>query len=339
MADRVVLLSGEHPTLPRAELRRLLAAFDPDASMEDRSPTVIQVSPGDVSATDEALRRMALCHAVSEHWGHGDLLECVEAAAQCADGKGSMAVRASRKGTAQVMHTGDIQKEVGQSLADAGHPIDLNRPDRVVTAWLHDDHVVVGERLWETDRSRFELRLVEERAHFSPISMHPRRAASLVHLAEVPPGGRILDPFCGTGGILLEAAMDGYDAWGSDVDDWMVQGTTQALADAADEPLPGTVFRADIADVPDLVDAVDGIVTDLPYGRASTTELEDVAALYRRSFATFADLLPKGRCAVIGCAEIELGRTIADHGFTIEEEHAEYVHKSLTRHYIVARRG
>lgn len=339
MADRVVLLSGEHSSLPRAELRALLAVHDAAATTTDLTHTVVRVTPGDEAGTDAALRRMALCHSVAVHWGHGDILDAVTAAKCMADGQGSVAVRAERTGKRGTLRTTEVEKEIGQALAEAGHAIDLSAPDRTVTAWIHDDHIVVGERLWDTDRGRYERRVVTDRAHFSPITMHPRRAACLVHLARVAEGGTILDPFCGTGGTAIEAASEGYEVVASDIDDWMVQGTLQALADAGDEPLPGTVFRSDVGDVPDGIDPVDGIVTDLPYGRASTTDYEAVEVLYGRAFTAFAELLAPGRLAVIGCADPGLGRTIAEHGFTIEEEHAEYVHKSLTRHYIVAKRA
>jgi tRNA (guanine10-N2)-dimethyltransferase len=338
VAGRIVLLSGEHSTLPRAELSALLAVHDPTATLTDLSPTVVRIIPGSDAATDIALRGMALCHAVSDYWGHGDLLDILQTT-KCAAGlPGSFAVRAKRTGTDQTLRSRDVEQELGRALADDGHPIDLTFPDQTITAWIHDGIVAVGAQLWDTDRTRFERRVVTDRAHFSPVTMHPRRAATLVHLAQVPTGGRILDPFCGTGGLVLEAALDGFDSWGSDIDDWMVQGTLQTLADAGPEPLAATVFTADIGDVQERVENIDGIATDLPYGRASTTDNEAVGALYQRAFAAFAEILVDGKRAVIGCADLELGRKISEHGFVIEEIHAEYVHKSLTRHYLVARR-
>ncbi|NIP34812.1 MAG: methyltransferase domain-containing protein, partial [Thermoplasmata archaeon] len=62
-----------------------------------------------------------------------------------------------------------------------------------------------------------------------PISLHPKYARAMVNLAKVPLGGRILDPFCGTGGVLIEAALLGYEPLGSDIDPRMVEGSRRNL--------------------------------------------------------------------------------------------------------------
>lgn len=338
MADRAVLLSGEHPTLPLAELEALLAVHDPDATIEVLTPVVARITPTDGAAVDQALPRMALAHVWGRYWTHGTDLDTVaEAVQKQTDGQGSAAVVPLRTGIERLLDSQAVARTLGSALAGAGHAIDLRAPGRTLAAWIHGNTVVVAEQTGTVDRSRFELRTATDRDHFSPVTMHPRRALGLVHLARVTPGGRLYDPFCGTGGIVLEAALDGYDAWGSDLDPWMVQGTLQTLTDLADEPLPGNAFVADVGAATDLIDTVDGIVTDLPYGRASTTDREDLRSLYDRALAAFARLLSPGGRAVVGCPDPDL-LPVEAHGFEQVEHHAEYVHKSLTRHYVVLRR-
>jgi tRNA G10 N-methylase Trm11 len=81
---------------------------------------------------------------------------------------------------------------------------------------------------------------------------------------------------------------------------------------------------------------VDGIVTDLPYGRSSGTDGEELAPLYARAFTAFAALLTTGAHAVIGHPDPALLSGLEAQGFRIVERHAEPVHRSLTRHYAVA---
>lgn len=49
----------------------------------------------------------------------------------------------------------------------------------------------------------------------------PKLAQIMINLAS--PSGRILDPFCGTGVILQEALLMGYDAYGTDLSEKMVR--------------------------------------------------------------------------------------------------------------------
>ncbi|MHB1261979.1 MAG: hypothetical protein ACYC2H_09725 [Thermoplasmatota archaeon] len=337
---RAVLLSGEHPTLPPAELRALLDVHDPQATSL-ATGLVAVVQPGRPEATDAALALMALAHEWGELWAQAP--ETAEGLAQLAavvraktPGQGTAAVATLRRGEGKGLDRVAVERALGAALKDAGHAIDLNAPELVVFAWLLDGRIVVGLRRGQPDRSRFEARVSDERAHFSPVSLHPRRAASLLHLARVVPGGRVYDPFCGTGGFVLEAAIEGYDAWGSDLDSFMAQGTLQTLADAMAEPLEGHVFVADIADTPGLVGQVDGVVTDLPYGRGSSTDGEPLRELYERAFTAIAGLLAPGRHAVIGHPDPALLSGLEARGFRIVERHAEPVHKSLVRHFAVA---
>lgn len=348
MLPRLVLLSGEHATLPAAELRALLAVHDPGAQAAVDG-LVATVRPADPAGTDAALARMALAHAWGEAWASAaDTPEGLEELARAvalhatgaggAPGQAPAAVVTERRGLAKSGSSLAVERRLGRALRDAGHPIDLRAPRLTVFAWLVGGRVHAGRLRGAPDRGAYEGRVAEKRAHFSPVGLHPRRAASLLHLGRVPPGGTLYDPFCGTGTFVLEAALEGYRALGSDLDAWMVQGTWQTLTDVPPEPLDATVFEADIGDAPGLVGQVDGIVTDLPYGRASGTAGEGLAALYGRAFSAFADLLPPGRLAVVGHPDPALLSGIEAHGLQVVERHEERAHRSLTRHFAVLRR-
>ncbi|MEA3190501.1 MAG: tRNA (guanine10-N2)-dimethyltransferase [Thermoplasmata archaeon] len=341
--DRLALLSGEHPTLPRAELAALLAVHDPGATLATAG-LVARVTPADPAGTDAALARAALLFEWGEAWGDAPddaagLAHLAAVVRQRTDGKGRAAVWTERRGHGKSLSSLAVERTLGAALRDAGHAIDLRAPEVVLSAWLLDGRLWAVLRRGVADRSRFEARVAERREHFSPVGMHPRRAASLVHLARVPPGGTIYDPFCGTGTLALEAALDGHRVLASDLDAFMVQGTLQTLADAGPEPVDADCFVADIGDTPELVERVDGIVTDLPYGRASGTEGEEVGALYRRALAAFARLLSPGGRAVVGHARPELLADAAAFGLAVAEQHAEPAHRSLTRHFVVLERA
>ena len=57
----------------------------------------------------------------------------------------------------------------------------------------------------------------------------PKLAQTMLNLAGLPPGARILDPFCGTGVVLQEALLIGYSVVGSDIEPRMVDYTRENL--------------------------------------------------------------------------------------------------------------
>lgn len=57
----------------------------------------------------------------------------------------------------------------------------------------------------------------------------PKLAQTMLNLAQVSPGNRVLDPFCGTGVVLQEAALMGASVYGSDVSTRMVDFARQNL--------------------------------------------------------------------------------------------------------------
>ena len=92
----------------------------------------------------------------------------------------------------------------------------------------------------------------------------------------------MLDPFCGTGGILLEAGLIGIHIIGSDIEQKMIDGCQKNLEFYHLKNFQ--LFCADIGDISQYVSSVDAIVTDFPYARATTTKGEQLTKLYNRAF-------------------------------------------------------
>jgi 23S rRNA G2445 N2-methylase RlmL len=104
----------------------------------------------------------------------------------------------------------------------------------------------------------------------TPGTLHPPLAAAMAWLAGIRPGARVLDPCCGTGTILIEAAglVPGARLLGSDHD-------PQALAAAAanattmGDPVTGAITWAvaDAGRMPLRSAGIDRIVSNPPWGR------------------------------------------------------------------------
>jgi tRNA (guanine10-N2)-dimethyltransferase len=148
----------------------------------------------------------------------------------------------------------------------------------------------------------------------------------------VKSGETLLDPFCGTGGVLIEAGLMGIVPIGSDLREDMVKGCEVSLAKFG---LEARLFPADVRKLKEHVARVDAIATDPPYGR-STTMGGDIEALYSKSFEVFSDVLRRGRrLSIIVPKEhlIALGKEFME----LEASHSLRVHKSLTRHFCLFR--
>src|SRR5690606_19149211 len=80
-----------------------------------------------------------------------------------------------------------------------------------IRLFMEHEHVYVGMRLG--DRPLYKRPY--KQAHV-PGSLKPSVAAALLQLAGVQAGDRVLDPCCGAGTILIEAALMGARAQGGD---------------------------------------------------------------------------------------------------------------------------
>src|SRR5438094_9404762 len=74
---------------------------------------------------------------------------------------------------------------------------------------LVGEEFFLGRVMHRIDRARLEATKVAHRPFSLPISLHPKFARALLNLSRVPMAGFVLDPFCGTGGLLLEALSIG----------------------------------------------------------------------------------------------------------------------------------
>ncbi len=329
-------LSGEHDTLPRSEVIAVLEAYEIDFNILVEEPGVLIIdSPTAIKTLEMILnilkKRLALTRGIYEGLFTCDVNEINTRTKEINVGEGSIAVRAKR---IQNMHGEvkliDIERNIGK-LTKSTNTVDLKNPDVEIKVLLSKKGHV-GVKKIEIDRGVFETRKVQNRHFFSPISLHPRLARTLVNLSRVKEGEMLLDPFCGTGGILIEAGLIGVKPIGSDIDARMIQGCRQNLEDYGIEKT--TLFQSEVGDVKGRVEKVDAIVTDPPYGRSSSTAGEKAFSLYERAFKIFNEILTDGKYLAIVLPDkksIEIGEEL----FTLSEVHPQRVHRSLTRYFCV----
>ncbi|MFB6295919.1 MAG: methyltransferase domain-containing protein [Halobacteriales archaeon] len=241
------------------------------------------------------------------------------------DRSGTTAVRARDvRGTAGV-DTRAAERALGQDLVDLGFEIDLEDPDHELRALFAGESCALGWLAVEATRG-FGERAPTDRPFFQPGSMDPIEARAAANLAGARPGVAVLDPMCGTGGLLIEAGLLGADVIGLDAQPKMVRGASENL-DAALGAAPA-LARADATRLPLGTDAVDAVVFDAPYGRQSKIEGRDLASLVGGALAEARRVADRG--VVVADRSWEAAAEAA--GWTLEERFERRVHRSLTRH-------
>ena len=138
------------------------------------------------------------------------------------------------------------------------------KADLNVRVFIEGDTAVVGIRLGGQSLSRRPYK----QGHV-PGSLKPAVAAALLALAGVAPGARILDPCCGAGTILIEAKMLGAAALGGDN---YQQAVTAAHFNATKAGVTIHLYRWDACALPISDRSVDFVISNLPWGRAVTSE-------------------------------------------------------------------
>ncbi|MCB9790159.1 hypothetical protein H6763_00640 [Candidatus Nomurabacteria bacterium] len=93
-----------------------------------------------------------------------------------------------------------------------------------------DGTLKLARTLAVQDLEEFTLRDMEK--PYTNIEMGvlpPKLARIMVNLAGLKPGSTIWDPFCGSGSIVIESLLLGYDVIGSDIDPEAVEGTQKNI--------------------------------------------------------------------------------------------------------------
>ena len=93
--------------------------------------------------------------------------------------------------------------------------VELVVPETSIEFFFKDS--IIAARLVYENKEEFEERRAHLRPELSPISLDPRLARCLINLTGIEKG-IILDPFCGVGGILIEAGLMNLKPVGYDID-------------------------------------------------------------------------------------------------------------------------
>jgi tRNA (guanine10-N2)-dimethyltransferase len=302
---------------------------------------VERVAPGLATARGVRLGRvptLAYTHRVAELVGRTDAdVESAVALLRAAsvDRTGSVAVRGRDVRSSSGVSASAAERALGGVLVDRGFEVDLDDPDHVLRACFSDGTCLLG---WEAAASvrDFGTRAPTDRPFFQPGSMNPLDARAYVNLAAGPalPDATVVDPMCGTGGILIEAGLVGARAVGNDAQWKMARGARENLG-AYLPDAEWDVVRGDATALPLRDDAADAVVFDAPYGRQSKIARHELADLVGGALAEAARVAP----AAVLVADRPWADEAEDAGWAVDARFERRVHRSLDRHVHVLSRA
>lgn len=145
-------------------------------------------------------------------------------------------------------------------------------------------------------------------------SMPPKLAKIMINLAQLPAGETILDPFCGSGTVLQEGLLLGYQVIGADISDKAIRDTKKNLEwlRAQSSELRASkydLFQVDVRQISKYVQQADAVVAEPYLGpplRGSETRnqileiIKELSDLYDEAFSEFRKILnPGGKVVII----------------------------------------
>lgn len=349
-------LSGEHETLPKAEvfacLDALRVAYE-ERMFSDRLLVIdAQLSP-ESELLDILSKRLGMTHGIYDVRGMSKLDETgIVKIVENADLGAVMKKGDTFAVRARVTHKSslysrrkDLPVIVGACIKRKGYTVNLEKPSKTFVLLLTAQACFFCLLLHSVDKKQFEGKKPHLRPFFSPGVIMPKIARALVNLSGVKDNELFLDPFCGTGGILIEAGMIGARIIGADVQDKMVKGTKENLKFFG---LTGDVIVSDVTELPLEDNSVDAIATDMPYGRSSLVSRSggtriaksrpvfmERLYLYQDALDEIHRVLKPGRKAVIVSNSPSFLYLYRKHGFQLLEKYTYRVHKSLSRYITI----
>jgi len=341
VAKLFFLLSGEHETLPTSEVKAILEAEGYDFKLSEKLDQIIRIE-ADENCVEAIKRRAAftrLCalELFSCEAEIGKIVKTMQLASLnrvLRDGE-SFVVRVKRvKDYSANADTMTLERKLGEVFLNKSKKakVNLKNPDKTFVGILTDGKFVFGMKLAEILPKPFVERRPKKKPFFHPSAMHAKLARCMINLAKPKTGELLLDPFCGTGSTLIEAALIGCRALGLDVQRRMVRGSLRNLTHFNIEP--EGVIVADAKNPP--IRKIDCVVTDPPYGTSATTLKRTTKQIVEEVLTAVKNTLSNGQRVCIAAPKtLNIGLIGTLLGYKHLDSHFVYVHRSLTREIAV----
>jgi len=229
--------------------------------------------------------------------------------------------------------------------------VDLENSKTQIQLFIIKNKAYCGLLVYE-NKEDFESRKSHKRPFPHPSSLHPKVARALANISGIKEKEILLDPFCGTGGFLIEAGLMGLKTLGYDINKIMINGCIRNLKHYKIKN-----YKIKNNNATNINDRFDYIVTDLPYGLNSNVMLKyekdwkkhrlnlkiqkkDFHKNLEQFYLLFLKNLRKKlkkKAVIVFPDYVDYKKLLKQSKFKIEKEFEQYVHRSLRREIVKIR--
>jgi tRNA (guanine10-N2)-dimethyltransferase len=341
VAKLFFLLSGEHQTLPFSEAQAILEAEGYNYQILEKLTQILRLE-ADLNSIESIKFRAALTRICCREIFNCDASLpkisaniCSASLDESIGENESFAVRVRKiRGVVPELRGVELERELGEQILVKVKTtkVNLSNPQKTFFGVLTDKRFIFGLKVAEIIPKPFSERRPRRRPVFHPTAMPAKLARVMVNLAQPRKDELVLDPFCGTGGILVEAGLIGCRVLGFDAKPHMLRGGLKNILHYGIKP--EGVVTADARYPP--VAGVDCIVTDPPYGRSASTLGTSTRLIVEDFLSAVGDKISRGRRICMASPKtVRIEDAGEEAGFKHIESHFVYVHRSLTREIVV----
>ncbi|MCX8193376.1 MAG: THUMP domain-containing protein [Nitrososphaeria archaeon] len=336
------LLSGFNEELPYAELRAVLDVLDPSHKIIKREGRIVVVETlEDVAAQvveRTAYTKLSALLLAETSPDEEDTISSLDTSVlkKIISSNSRIAVRGISIGEKTIIIS-DLEKKLGSKIVEdiPYLRVDLKTPDYIVLFVASPEKNYLGILRRVKHKRFFYYRKAGKRPFSIPSAMQPELSRCLINLSRTRIGGKILDPFAGTGGIMIEGILLGYDLYGVELKRWIALGALKNLKYYT--PSLENIIVGD-SRKPMFRRCFDSIVTDPPYGRSTTIPDKSLTNLLTSFFYNCGDHLKEGGSITIVVPEnVYVEDITSSTGYNLREVYRVKIHRSLTRKVMVFR--
>ena len=221
------------------------------------------------------------------------------------------------------------ERRLGQLVVDNWDvKVNLTKAKTLIRVISFKDKIFITDEFYRLNKKHFQDLKPHKRPFFHPGSMSPKLARCMVNLSRAKEGDLLLDPFCGTGGILIEGGMVGTRLVGCDIN-WKMKNGSKINLDYVGIKDYKT-HQVDINELK-MYEKVDEVVTDPPYGISTTTGGRDDLIFKDFLISIYNNMKENARLVMASPHYLDVDVFLDEVGFKLLERYEIKMHRSLTR--------